>query len=85
MAGPLNGIGGQVPFATTFQPGQTGAQVRPKQDERTPLPNQIQPREAQAAQSQETRPRDSRDLQGLLREAQASGETGRGSVIDITV
>jgi hypothetical protein len=85
MAGPLNGIGGQIPFATTFQPGQAGAQVRPKLDERPPVPNQVQAREAQAAQSQETKPRDSRDLQNLLREAQATGERGRGSVIDITV
>lgn len=84
MAGPLNGIGGQVPLANTYQPGQS-TQLRTQQDERTPKPNEIQPRGAQAAQTNETETRGSRDLQGLLREAQANGETGRGSVIDITV
>jgi hypothetical protein len=86
MAGPLNGIGGQqqIPLATPFQPGQNGTQVRGN-DERTPKPNQIQAPGAQAAQSQEPETRNSRDLQSLLREAEATGEKGRGSVIDITI
>ena len=84
MAGPLNGIGGQIPFANTYQPGQS-AQLRTQQDERTPKPNDVQPRGTQAAQTNEPETRNSRDLQSLLREVQASGETGRVSVVDITV
>lgn len=86
MAGPLNGIGGQqqIPLATPFQPGQNGSQVRP-QDERTPKANQVQQPASQLGQAQEPETRSSRDLQNLLKEAEASGQTGRGSVIDITI
>jgi len=87
MAGPLNGIGGQqIPFATSFQPGQQNSQqVRPQQEDRTPKPNQVQPPNTQAAQSNESETRNSRDLQSLLREAEATGGRGRGSVVDLTV
>ena len=86
MAGPLNGIGGQqqIPLATPFQPGQTGAQVRP-QDERAPKPNQVAQPSSQLGQAQQPDTRNSRDLQSLLKEAESTGERDRGSVIDITI
>jgi hypothetical protein len=86
MAGPLNGIGGQqqIPLATPFQPGQNGSQVR-GQDERSPKPNQVQQPSSQLGQVQEPETRSSKDLQSLLKEAEATGQTGRGSVIDITI
>ncbi len=86
MAGPLNGIGGQqqIPLATPFQPGQNGSQVRP-QDNREPKANQVQQPGSQLGQVQEPETRSSKDLQSLLKDAEASGERGRGSVIDITI
>jgi hypothetical protein len=87
MAGPLNGIGGQqYPFATSFQPGQQqGAPVRPQNDDKTPKPNQVQPPNTQAAQSKNSDTRNSRDLSGLLKDAEATDRKDRGSVVDITV
>lgn len=88
MAGSLNGLGPQqIPLATSYQPGQQSAAVRP-QDEKTPKPNQVQPQGAQAAQTQTT-DRNPKDLQSLLNDlkslASDDGETRRGSVVDITV
>jgi len=87
MAGPLNGIGGgQIPLATTFQPGQQNAQVR-QQDDRTPKPDQVQAKGTQPAQSQQTETRNPKDLQNLLKDliSTTEGESRRGSVVDITV
>jgi hypothetical protein len=86
MAGPLNGIGGQIPFATSFQPGQQQANspVRP-QDDRTPKANQVQPQGAQAAQTKDPDTRNSKDLHSLLQDAEATDKKGRGAVVDITV
>ena len=87
MAGPLNGIGGQqqIPLATPFQPGQNGSQVRPQPGVGDARMQTVQQPSSQLGQVQEPETRSSKDLQSLLREAEASGQTGRGSVIDITI
>jgi hypothetical protein len=85
MAGPLNGIGGQqIPLATPYQPGQNGSQVR-QQTDREPQPNRVSPPGAQAAQSQESETRNSRDLRSLLQDTEALPQRARGNVVDLTI
>ncbi len=84
MSGPLNGIGGgQVPFATTFQPGQTSSgQVR---EDRQPKQDQIQPQGFQPSQSQGTETRNADARQSLLNRESSPDSGGRGKLLDITV
>jgi hypothetical protein len=85
MAGPLNGISPQIPFATTFQPGQNN-QVRT--DAQKPRQDFIQTRGAAASDSQKSETRDQNTLRAAPRQSsneQRSGNNQRGSLLDVTV
>lgn len=94
MAGPLSGVPGQpIPLSSPYSPGQTPAeQVRTAQDQQ-PAPNQVQPQNAPAAQTQESQAetendgdRDDRIQQALSSISEEDrATTRRGSVVDITV
>ncbi|MFP4312747.1 MAG: hypothetical protein ACLFR0_00350 [Alphaproteobacteria bacterium] len=87
MAGPLAGIGQQIPLSTPFQPGgseNSGQQVRQRdsQNNQPQKVNQVQPESANVNSSQQTNV-----IEQQLAEARdpTSEEGRRGSLVDIQV
>lgn len=96
MAGPLSGIGGQqVPFATTFRPGGSQQETSTQQQLNVGAQNgQTETKTTEAAPVSENRNSNQTREDRSERNAQsfnsndnqnASGETRRGSVVDIAV
>jgi hypothetical protein len=88
MAGPLSGLGQQIPLATTFQPGvSSNGQVRT--EDKKPQDNVTQPRKAASAQSNRTEVVHNRDSSSRPLRVSASNDDGtpkgRGSLLDISV
>jgi len=91
MAGPLSGLGQQIPLANTFQPGNAnsnGQQVRPTNDQATPANNEIRAQGAPTNQAQEGSNRNASQRESFqLSENRPSSndDQRRGSLVDIQV
>lgn len=94
MAGPLSGLGQQIPLATTFQPGGAAnnaqQQVRPANEQANPAPGEVRAQGAPTNQAQEGSNRNAGQRESFrLSESRVNdnsdGDQRRGSLVDIQV
>lgn len=93
MAGPLSGLGQQIPLATTFQPGgasnSSQQQVRPANEQATPAPNEVRAQGAPTNQTQQSSNRNASQRESFQvsesRSDSSDGDQRRGSLVDIQV
>ncbi len=90
MAAPLSGVGQQqqIPVSQATQPVNTDQSRELRRQDNDPQENQVQLREAPAAQTQETEVgsrSDSEIFQSLIGSAETSENAERGSIVDIQV
>ncbi len=92
MAAPLSGVGQQqVPLSQPFQPGGTDQTREVRQQNQNPREEELQVREAPAAQSQEVSEdtnfqRDAfQEALGAQSSSNPDNSQGRGSVVDIVI
>jgi len=88
MAGPLSGLGAQqqVQQYQQLQSGNNSQQVREREDRAQPQENTTQPREAEAAQIQNTDTEVQREtLSRDQVEEIAANSNERGTLVDISV